>query len=306
MRTPPRPPRGGGQRSDPTRNDRSREDRPRNDAPRPPVAGGGGRREWRENRAAPVVLRAAPREAEHERDLLRIAGLPAVAALFARSPQRVERLFYEERHREAVGAWAKLLAAARKPYRMVPREELDRVAGSKLHGGIVAVARPKAIPAFDPQAAVAEAGRRRLLLFLDGIGNANNLGAIARTAAFLGIDRIVLSSDPRQALPSDAAYRVAEGGLEHVLVMRVADLPAALAAIAPAYLTVAAVASGGSDPAKLPKDRPVALVLGNEETGLGEATVKACAARVTIAGGGALDSLNVSVAAGILMHALRR
>ncbi|MCU0985265.1 MAG: RNA methyltransferase [Acetobacteraceae bacterium] len=323
MKTPTRPPRGGNPpnrphgdrpRSDRPAGDRPRGDRPyaprpagdrpRTDAPRPRPEGG--RREWRENRPAPLVLKAAPREAESERDLLRIAGLPAVAALMARSPQRVERLFYEERHREAAGPWCKLLAAARKPYRMLGREELDRVAGSKLHGGIVAIARPKAIPAFDPAAAVAEAGKRRLLLILDGIGNANNLGAIARSAAFLGIDRIVLSSDPRQALPTDAAYRVAEGGLEHVLVMRTPDLAAALAAIAPAYLTVAAVASGGSDPAKLPHDRPVALVLGNEETGLSEATIAACAAKATIAGGGALDSLNVSVAAGILMHALRR
>jgi len=302
---PQRPPRGG------QRDDRPGSDRQRDDRPRPQASGGGGRRAWRENRPAPVVLRSPPREAEHERDLLRIAGMPAVAALFARSPQRVERLFYEERHREAVGPWAKLLAAARKPYRMVPREELDRVAGSKHHGGIVAVARPKAIPAFDPAAAVAEAPRRRLLLFLDGIGNAHNLGAIARTAAFLGIDRIVLSSDRRQALPSDAAYRIAEGGLEHVLVQRAADLPAALAAIAPAYLTVAAVASGGTDPltlaaAEAGRGRPIALVLGNEETGLAPATIEACAAKATIAGSGALDSLNVSVAAGILMYALRR
>jgi TrmH RNA methyltransferase len=272
------------------------------DRPRPE----GGRREWRENRPAPLVLKAPPREVESDRDLLRIAGLPAVSALMARSPQRVERLFYEERHRDAAGAWCKLLAAARKPYRMLGREELDRVAGSKLHGGIVAVARPKAIPAFDPAAAVAEAGKRRLLLILDGIGNANNLGAIARSAAFLGIDRIVLSSDPRQALPTDAAYRVAEGGLEHVLIMRTPDLAAALAAIAPAYLTVAAVSAGGADPATLPRGRPVALVLGNEETGLSPAIAEACEARATISGGGALDSLNVSVAAGILMHALRR
>jgi TrmH RNA methyltransferase len=265
-----------------------------------------GRREWRENRAPPLVLRAAPRDEMETRDVLRIAGLPAVAALFARSPQRVERLFYEERQREHVGAWCKLLAGARKPYRMVGREELDRVAGSKLHGGIVAIARPKAIPAFDPVAAIAHAAKCRLLLVLDGIGNANNLGAIARSAAFLGLDRLVISADPRQAAPTDAAYRVAEGGLEHLLVARAADLPAALAAIAPAYLTVAAVAAGGADPAALPHDRPVALVLGNEETGLSEATIAACEAKATIAGGGALDSLNVSVAAGILMHALRR
>ncbi|WP_144186229.1 TrmH family RNA methyltransferase [Elioraea rosea] len=291
-RPPARPPRGPTQTASP------------HAGPRPPREGG--RREWRESRPAPLVLRAAPREEPSDRDLLRIAGLPAVAALMARSPQRVERLFYEERHRESVGPWCKLLAAARKPYRMLPREEMDRVAGSKLHGGIVAVARPKAVPAFDPAAAIAQAPKCRLLLVLDGIGNANNLGAIARTAAFLGLDRLVISSDPRQAAPTDAAYRVSEGGLEHLLIARAAELPAALAAIRPAYRTVAAVASGGTDPAKLPRDRPVALVLGNEETGLSPATVDACEAKATIAGGGALDSLNVSVAAGILMHALRR
>jgi TrmH RNA methyltransferase len=243
---------------------------------------------------------------EEPHDLVRIAGLAAVSALFARAPQRVERLFYEETLREAAGPFCKVLAAARRPYRMLPRAELDRVAGTALHGGIVAVARPKAIPAFDPAPVLAARERIPLLLVMDGIANTHNLGAIARTAAFFGLDRIVLSGHPKQAGPSDSAHRVAEGGLEHLTLYRAAPLVPALAGIRPGFLVVGAVAEGGVEPAALPRDRPVALVLGNEERGLPPETLAACEARVTLRGSGRIESLNVSVAAGILIHALKR
>lgn len=246
----------------------------------------------------------APRE--EAADLVRVAGLPAVSALFARAPQRVERLFYEEALREAAGPFCKVLAAARRPYRMVPRAELDRVAGTVQHGGIVAVARPKAIPGFDPAAVLAARDRIPLLLVMDGIANTHNLGAIARTAAFFGLDRIVLSGHAKQAGPSDSAHRVAEGGLEHLTLYRAAPLVPALEAIRPGFLVAGAVAEGGVDPAALPRDRPVALVLGNEERGLPPETLAACEARVTLRGSGRIESLNVSVAAGILIWALKR
>jgi TrmH RNA methyltransferase len=252
------------------------------------------------------AARVPERHGEEPADLVRVAGLPAVAALFARAPQRVERLFYEEALREAAGPFCKVLAAARRPYRMLPRAELDRVAGTPLHGGIVAVARPKAIPAFDPAAALAARERMPLLLVMDGIANTHNLGAIARTAAFFGLDRIVLSGHPRQAGPTDSAHRVAEGGLEHLTLYRAAPLAPALAAIRPGFLVAGAVAEGGVAPAALPRDRPVALVLGNEERGLDAETLAACEARVTLRGAGRIESLNVSVAAGILIWALKR
>ena len=68
--------------------------------------------------------------------LLRIAGMPAVAALFARAPQRVERLFFDERTKALTGAFCAALARARKPYRLVASDELERVAGSVMHGGM--------------------------------------------------------------------------------------------------------------------------------------------------------------------------
>jgi RNA methyltransferase, TrmH family len=145
------------------------------------------------------------------------------------------------------------------------------------------------------------------LLILDGIGNPHNLGAIARSAAFFGLKRLALSDHLAQALPSDAAYRIAEGGLEHLALYRAAGLPALLHRLARDFRIIGTAAQGGTPLAALAASpRPAALVLGNEETGLARATLDACAEIVTIPAGGAVQSLNVSVSAGILLFALRR
>jgi TrmH RNA methyltransferase len=74
--------------------------------------------------------------------MARVAGLPAVSALFSTAPERVERLFFDERARPSAARFCAELARAHKPYRLVGTEELDRIAGTVLHGGIVAIARP--------------------------------------------------------------------------------------------------------------------------------------------------------------------
>src|SRR6266446_6090755 len=77
----------------------------------------------------------------HERQLLRICGLASVRALFERDPGRAERLFFEERMKGEVGPFCQMLARERKPYRQIDKAELARVAGTVLHGGVVAIAR---------------------------------------------------------------------------------------------------------------------------------------------------------------------
>lgn len=236
-------------------------------------------------------------------DTDRIAGPAAVAALFARRPEAVLRLFYVPARRREAGPLCKMMAASRRPYREVPPDELARIAGTTHHGGIVAVAIARAVPELGapfPPALLAAP----VLPVLDGIGNPHNLGAIARSAAFFGCTGLLLSGDPRQAGLSDAAFRTAEGGLEHLALHRAASLPVALRAMAPRFTTVAAVARGGVAPAALPRGKPFALVLGNEEEGLAPATLAACAQRVTLPGSGRVESLNVSVAAAVLIHAL--
>jgi TrmH RNA methyltransferase len=236
----------------------------------------------------------------------RICGPAAVAALFTNRPAAVLRLFYVPERRREAGPFCAQLARARRPYREVGPEELTRVAGTEHHGGLVAVAAPRDVPALElgtfPPALLAAP----VLPVLDGVGNPHNLGAIARSAAFFGCAAMLLSGDPRQAGLSDAAWRTSEGGLEHLALFGAPDLPAQLRSMAPRFCTLAAVARGGLAPEAVPKDKPVALVLGNEERGLPDATVAACTHRVTLPGSGAVESLNVSVAAAVLIHALKK
>jgi TrmH RNA methyltransferase len=239
-----------------------------------------------------------------------VAGLAAVSALFTHEPERVERLFFDERLKPAVGAFCKAMAAARKPYRMVEAEELAKVAGTVLHGGVVALMAPRTLPLFDTEAA-----RRATepLLILDGVGNPHNLGAILRTAAFFGLPRVLISDHPGQALPSEAAYRVAEGGFEWVALERAPALPAVLKRLRASHRvfgtaldqtrpTVDAGALTGWRGKQGAK--PPAVVLGNEEDGIPPATLAACEAVLTIPGSGRVQSLNVAATAAILIHAL--
>jgi RNA methyltransferase, TrmH family len=230
-----------------------------------------------------------------------ICGLNAVAALFARRPDDVMRLFFAQEMRPRLGPFCAELARLRRPYRILPPEELQRAAGTAHHGGVVAVARPRRVEILD----LANPPRHRLLLVLDGVGNPHNLGAIARSAAFFGAGALLLREGPANAMPSPAAYRTAEGGLEHLELFRIRDLPAALAALAPHYRTVAASLTRDALPlADLPRDRAVALVLGNEERGVSPEVLAACRRQVRIPGSGRVQSLNVAQSAAVLLHAL--
>ncbi len=239
-------------------------------------------------------------------DLTRVAGLAAVSALFATSPERVERLFYLAERGGDVEAFCQELARRRKPFRRVAVDELARVAGTAMHGGVVALARPRPVLTFDAEAAEAWRKTAPLLVALDGVGNPHNLGAIVRTAAFFGLDRLIISDHPAQAGPSDAAHRVAEGGLEFVQIYRAAGLPAALKRLKPAYRIVGTALGSGRPVEQLRLDRPIVLVLGNEESGLEPASLAACDEVVTLPGSGWVQSLNVASTAAILIHYFAR
>jgi TrmH RNA methyltransferase len=238
--------------------------------------------------------------------LLRVSGLPAVSALLAVAPERVEQLFFDNRMQQRyVAELCAKLARMRKSYRLAGTDELARIAGTMLHGGIVALAQPRPVSPIDPIVAKTWAADGRLLLLLDGVGNPHNLGAIARTAAFFGVPRIILSDHPAQAGPSDASYRVAEGGLEYLELFRGLRFVQVLSCLSEGYRIVATATDKGRPMAALrPGKRPIALILGNEERGLPRATLDACDEIVTIPGSGLIQSLNVASTAAILLHAL--
>lgn len=233
----------------------------------------------------------------------RICGVNAVRALFIRRPEAVIRLHYLAERRPVAGPLCRYLARHHKAYREVLDDELTRIAGTEHHGGIVALAEPRrALPLPNPPPPILFAGA--VLPVLDGIGNPHNLGAIARGAAFFGAKAMILSDDPRQADLSDAAYRTSEGGLEHMAVFRAEHLPSLLRRLSGQFLVTAAVAAGGQPPHALPRGKPIALVLGNEESGPSPDVLACCEARVTLTGSGLVESLNVAAATAVLMHAL--
>jgi RNA methyltransferase, TrmH family len=240
---------------------------------------------------------------------LKLCGLAAVRARFARDAGSIQRLYFDTAMSRRVGVMSKALAQARKVYRCVEAAELAKIAGTVHHGGIVAVVRAPPLRAPLPGEIRHWAAKLEPVLLLDRIGNAHNLGAIARTAAFFGIQRIVVPDHPEAAVPGEAAHRVAEGGLEAVEVFRVSDLSALAVDLAAAGYEVVGAATRGSRPLRAggsvagPR-KPVALVMGNEEHGLAEEVARACTRLVTIPGSGRVESLNVSVAAAVLMWEL--
>jgi TrmH RNA methyltransferase len=249
---------------------------------------------------------AAKREARAggpvPREELKICGLAAVKARFERDPASILRLFFDEPTSRKVGAMSQVLAMAKKVYRCVPPAELEKISGSIHHGGIVAIVQVPALRAPTAEEIRAWAQARAPVLVLDRIGNAHNLGAIARTAAFFGVERIVLAEAASAARPTEAAHRVAEGGLEHVELWQVKNIAALAKDLAAAgYEVIGAATRGGRPEAASGAKKPVALVMGNEEEGLAPAVVAVCTRLVTIPGTGKVESLNVSVAAAVLL-----
>lgn len=231
-----------------------------------------------------------------------VCGWQAVEALFERHPDQIKRLFFDAAAGKRAGKMCSYLAQHRKVYRQLPREELERAAGTVHHGGIVAVIAERPLLRVTRETIEAWAKARAPLLIMDRVGNANNLGAIVRTAAFFGVRAIVIPDHPSQALPGDAAWRVAEGGMEFVQFYRVPTLPDFCATLRRSYLLVGSSLSGG--PLNLALNsagsRPAALILGNEEHGMAAEVAAACEALVKIPGADAVQSLNVSAAAAVL------
>ena len=233
-----------------------------------------------------------------------LCGLATVRARFQRDPASIQRLFFDLETSRKIGTMAKALAVARKIYRCVETAELEKIAGTLHHGGIVAVvAAPKLRAPTTAEIAV-WASRRTPVLLLDRIGNAHNLGAIARTAAFFGVGNLVIPAHPGAALPNESAHRVAEGGLEEIVVWRVPDLVAFCVELKSAgYEVIGATPRGGRIGARAP-GRPLALAMGNEEFGLSRELSASCTRLVSIPSRGKVESLNVSAAAAVLINSL--
>jgi TrmH RNA methyltransferase len=243
----------------------------------------------------------APVEAEpHPPREQRIYGLNACLALFAARPDAIRKVWLLESriHKlKPVLAWC---VKHRLGYTIVQPEDLEKLSGSAHHEGVVIGALPAEeanlsqwLRALPPGPAVA--------VWLDGVGNPHNLGAILRSAAHFGAGAVLLPKDDELAV-SGAAARVAEGGAEVVPVVRLGRADNALAQLESAGFGVAATVVRGGTPlyqAKLP-DR-VVWILGAEHAGVGAEMAQRAPVRIGIPGTGNVESLNVAAAAAVLL-----
>ncbi|MBF6022481.1 TrmH family RNA methyltransferase [Lysobacter niastensis] len=235
---------------------------------------------------------------------LRLYGLNAIHAVFQRRPQAIRKVYLGESRIPALQPLLKWCVANRVGYRVVDEEDLNRLAASTHHEGVVAdVLREEPVPLSTwlrdlpagPQCA----------LWLDGVGNPHNLGAILRSAAHFGVVAVLLPKSSPLAL-SGAAARVAEGGAEAVPMVRLGRSDNAIAQLRGAGFTLAAtVVKGGGDlfDTELP-DR-VVYVIGAEGEGMDRDLAEACDLRLSIPGTGAVESLNVAAATAVLLSAWR-
>jgi RNA methyltransferase, TrmH family len=232
----------------------------------------------------------------------KVYGIAAVLAVVARRPEQVLSIAHTPAARKLLASALREAARRRIAYREVNEEELTRIAGSLHHEGVCVLAREPAAPDLETLARRTEP--RGLIVALDGVQNPHNIGAILRSAAFFGAAGLVLAGQRgarAEGLPP-AALRVAEGGAEHVGVLRVSDLLATLQKLAQAGLSiVGADAHAERSLTDLRWPPRTVLVLGSEADGLAREIREMCHVTVRVMGRGALESLNVSVAAGVML-----
>lgn len=232
----------------------------------------------------------------------KVYGISAVRAVVAQRPEHVLSIAHTRATRKLLADVLREAARRRIAYREVDDEELSRIAGSLHHEGVCVLAREPAAP--DLEAIVRRTQPSGLIVALDGVQNPHNIGGILRSAAFFGAVGLVFAGQRgarAEGLPP-AALRVAEGGAEHVGVLRVSDLVATLRQLSQAGLSiVGADAHAKRSLRELRWPSRAVLVLGSEAEGLAREVREMCDVTVRVVGRGALESLNVSVAAGVML-----
>jgi 23S rRNA (guanosine2251-2'-O)-methyltransferase len=203
------------------------------------------------------------------------------------------------RHGERLEAIVRLAKSHGVPVRFEDRQQVDRLAGTREHQGIAALAAAK--PAIDLEDLLGEKSAEGLLVLLDGIEDPHNLGAIVRTSLAAGASGVVIP-ERRAAGLTDTVERVSAGALAHLPVARVKNLVRAMEEIKEAgYWLVGLDERAEKSYTEVDYKGSVGIVLGREGEGLHELTRKRCDFLVSIPTTGPVRSLNASVAAGVVL-----
>jgi 23S rRNA (guanosine2251-2'-O)-methyltransferase len=192
--------------------------------------------------------------------------------------------------------------------RFEDRSQLDRLAESKDHQGVVAVVASRSVATLEDilTAANKSLAHQGLIVLLDGVEDPHNLGAIIRTALAAGAHGVVIP-ERRAAGLTDSVARSSAGALAHLPVAKVTNLVRTMEELKEAgYWIVGLDEDAEKNYTDVDYASPIAIVMGGEGKGLHELTRKRCDFVVSLPTTGPVRSLNVSVAAGIVLFEARR
>jgi len=228
--------------------------------------------------------------------------------LLTRQPQRVSRVFLQAgRHDPKASQIEQLAHGAQRPVERLDAKRFESRLGNVVHQGVMAeVTALRAWQEDDLFEALASA-TDPLLLALDGVQDPHNLGACLRTADACGVLALIVPRD--RAAPLNAtARKVAAGAAENTPVVTVTNLARTLGLLKDAGLWIVGADAQASKPAReIDLTGPRVLVLGAEGAGLRHLTRQRCDWLASLPSLGTVESLNVSVATGMLLYeALRQ
>ncbi len=247
---------------------------------------------------APRTLsKPASAPASAERAEVKYHGSGACLALWNQRPKDILRAYVERARLADFASFLKWCSAERTPYHVVEKEDLEKLTETVHHGGICMLAlESRTLTLSQLRVALRDNQNPQLVIYLDGVENPHNLGAIVRSCAHFGVSYVL---GARGQLPrlSASACRIAEGGAEYVTLVPLEQPLADLnELVSDGFALVGTSVSKGKSVYEFNFPARSILVLGAEVAGMSRELHAKTKDVVRIFGTGAVDSLNVSVA----------
>lgn len=253
-----------------------------------------------------------------KRNELAVCGFATVKKLEKNHPEKIRRLYFTEEVAPKFGGLCRKLAKNHGIYNQKPAGDLEKLSGTVHHQGVVAMIEAPEIQPLDSDITDSWVENNENAVLLDRIGNANNFGAIVRSAAFFGIKNIIIPLDEAQSSITTSSYRVAEGGMEYVNIYSVRSSARLLEAMKDKMVRVGTDLSAKKNVRQIGSlgdgKKPLLVVLGNEEHGISDVVKANCDELIIIPWAGmnegveesCIDSLNVAQASSIIFYEMMK
>lgn len=237
---------------------------------------------------------------------LRIEGRNAVLEAF-RAGKTIDKLYVLDGCQD--GPVRTIVREAKKHdtiVNFVEKERLDQLSETKKHQGVIAVAAAYSYAEVEDMLAAAEQkGEAPFLFLLDGIEDPHNLGAIIRTANLAGAHGVIIPKRRAVGLTATVA-KASAGAINYTPVAKVTNLSATIKELKERGIWFACADMGGTGMYQLDLKGPIGLVIGSEGEGVSKLVRENCDFIASIPMKGDIDSLNASVAAGVLAYEIVR